>query len=131
MRGNFLSWLRMMVGVRGQASSALCRPATSNALSSAEERSLFFDTQALAKAKQRLGCDGRHWGRLLASCVLTCGLLTSSPLSASEQANSADSSSEATEQEESSAVELLLDLILELLGNGEGGGSDPGGGSGL
>ena len=126
MRIHVLAWLRSWFAVRGLASSNSGRSLPTRALSPAEERALFFDADALAQAKRRLGSDGRHWGRLLASLVLACGLLVSVPNAV--HACDADNCGDETEV---SLIDVVLDLLLSIFGNGEGEGNDPGEGAGL
>lgn len=125
MRIQMLAWLRSWFAVRGLASNPNGRPLPARALSSAEEQALFFDVKALSQAKQRLGDDGRHWGRLLASVVLACALLVSVP-NAAHACDAADCSAE----DEVSLIDVVLDLVLSLFSNGEGGSTDPSSGSG-
>ena len=94
------------------------------ALSAAEERALFTDAEALAQAQQRFGLHPASWGRLLATLLLTSSLLLSTATQADD--NSPPPSSE--QSDSSSLVEILLDAMMSVLGDDEGGSGDPGAG---
>lgn len=125
MRIQLIAWLRSLVGIRRSAAARARLPAVD--ATTAEERALFFDSRVLAEAKRHLGDDGRHWGRVLASAVLACGLLLPQTSSASESGSEADVT---TTSQEAPLIEQIIELLNELLDSGEGGSGDPGSGSG-
>ena len=123
MRTSMFSLLRSVFASRF---GILCRQrhSTEPALSAAEERALFLDAEALARAQRRFGLQPANWGRLLAALLLTCNLLFSAPLKANDSSETAPPEEGVT----STLVEMLIDAVLSLLGDDESGSGDPGAG---